>query len=146
MYNTVIFSVENGVCNITLNRPDVFNSFNEELSAEFIDALKKAGKDENARVIVISGHGKAFCSGQDLKDIKNHEGERSLADSVLRRYTPMSLSIRDMAKPISGKWNGVAAGAGSSLAPACDILIAAETATLIEVFANAGLVPDLDSS
>src|ERR1017187_2708656 len=107
MYNTVIFSVENGVCNITLNRPDVFNSFNEELSAEFIDALKKAGKDENARVIVISGTGKAFCSGQDLKDIKNHEGQRSLSESVIRRYNPMILTIREMAKPIICKLNGV---------------------------------------
>lgn len=146
MYNTVLFSVENNICSITLNRPDVFNSFNEELSAEFIDALKKAGKDDNVRVIIISGHGKAFCSGQDLKDIKNHEGERSLSDSVLRRYNPMILTIRDIAKPVICKLNGVAAGAGASLALACDIVIAVETATLIEVFANVGLVPDSGSS
>ena len=146
MYNTVLYSVENSICNITLNRPDVFNSFNEELSAEFIDALKKAGKDEAVRVVVISGQGKAFCSGQDLKDIKNHSGQRSLSDSVIRRYNPMILAIRDMAKPIICKLNGVAAGAGASLALACDIIIAAETATLIEVFANVGLVPDSGSS
>ncbi len=146
MYNTVLYTVENSICSITLNRPDVFNSFNEELSAEFIDALKKAGKDEAVRVVIISGQGKAFCSGQDLKDIKNHEGERSLSDSVLRRYNPMILAIRDMAKPIICRLNGVAAGAGASLALACDIIIAAETATLIEVFANVGLVPDSGSS
>ena len=146
MYNTVLYTVENSICSITLNRPDVFNSFNEELSAEFIDALKKATKDENVRVVIISGTGKAFCSGQDLKDIKNHSGERSLSDSVLRRYNPMILAMRDMAKPIICKLNGVAAGAGASLALACDIVIAAETATLIEVFANVGLVPDSGSS
>ncbi len=146
MYNTVIYEVTAGVGNITLNRPDVFNSFNEELSAEFIDALKKAGKDEAVRVVVISGSGKAFCSGQDLKDVKGQAGNRSLSDSVLRRYNPMILTIREMAKPIICKLNGVAAGAGASLALACDIIIASETASLIEVFANVGLVPDSGSS
>src|ERR1700733_13866905 len=106
MYNTVIYSVENGVCSIALNRPDVFNSFNEEMSAEFIDALKKAGKDDSVRVVIISGTGKAFCSGQDLKDIKNYKEQRSLSDSVIRRYNPMILTIREMAKPIIGKLNG----------------------------------------
>ena len=146
MYNTVISTTENNICSITLNRPEVFNSFNEELSAEFIDALKKASKDENVRVVVISGSGKAFCSGQDLKDIKNHEGQRSLSESVLRRYNPMILTTREMAKPIICKLNGVAAGAGASLALACDIIVASETASLIEVFANVGLVPDSGSS
>ena len=146
MYNTVIYSVEAGIANITLNRPDVFNSFNEELSAEFIDALKKAGKDEAVRVVVISGAGKAFCSGQDLKDVKGQAGNRSLSDSVLRRYNPMILTIREMAKPIICKLNGVAAGAGASLALACDIIVAGETASLIEVFSNVGLVPDSGSS
>jgi 2-(1,2-epoxy-1,2-dihydrophenyl)acetyl-CoA isomerase len=146
MYNTILFAVENGVCSITLNRPEVFNSFNEELSADFIDALKKANKDEAVRVVVISGSGKAFCSGQDLKDIQGKTDTRSLSDSVVRRYNPMILTIREMAKPIICKLNGVAAGAGASLALACDIIIAAETASLIEVFANVGLVPDSGSS
>jgi 2-(1,2-epoxy-1,2-dihydrophenyl)acetyl-CoA isomerase len=146
MYNTLLYSVENGICSITLNRPDVFNSFNEEMSADIIDALKKTSKDETVRVVVISGTGKAFCSGQDLKDIKGKLGERSLGESVLRRYNPMILGIREMAKPVICKLNGVAAGAGASLALACDIIVAAETASLIEVFANVGLVPDSGSS
>ncbi len=146
MYNTLLYSVENGICSITLNRPDVFNSFNEELSAEIIDALKKTAKDESVRVVVISGTGKAFCSGQDLKDIKGKLGERSLGESVLRRYNPMILGIREMAKPVICKLNGVAAGAGASLALACDMIVASETASLIEVFANVGLVPDSGSS
>lgn len=146
MYNTILFSVENGICRITLNRPDVFNSFNEELSAEFIDALKKAIKDETIRVVIISGEGKAFCSGQDLKSIKGDVGNRSLGESVLRRYNPMIMAIREMPKPVICRLNGVAAGAGASLALACDIIIAAENASLIEVFANVGLVPDSGSS
>jgi 2-(1,2-epoxy-1,2-dihydrophenyl)acetyl-CoA isomerase len=146
MYNTVLFSIENGICRITLNRPDVFNSFNEELSAEFIDALKKATKDETVRTVIISGAGKAFCSGQDLKDIKGEVGNRSLGDSVLRRYNPMILAIREMPKPVICRLNGVAAGAGASLALACDIIIASENASLIEVFSNVGLVPDSGSS
>lgn len=146
MYNTILYSVENSICRITLNRPDVFNSFNEELSAEFIDALKKAGKDNNVRITIISGEGKAFCSGQDLKDIKGELGKRSLGDSVLRRYNPMIMAIRDMPKPVICRLNGVAAGAGASLVLACDMIIAAENASLIEVFANVGLVPDSGSS
>ena len=146
MYNTILSSTENGICSITLNRPDVFNSFNEEMSAEFIDALKKAGKDEAARVVVISGTGKAFCSGQDLKDIKSQTGNRSLSESVLRRYNPMIMAVREMAKPVICKLNGVAAGAGASLALACDMIIAVETASLIEVFVNVGIVPDSGSS
>jgi 2-(1,2-epoxy-1,2-dihydrophenyl)acetyl-CoA isomerase len=146
MYQTIIYSVHEGIGSITLNRPDVFNSFNEELSAEFIDALKKTAKDDNIRVLVITGAGKAFCSGQDLKDIKNHSGKRSLSDSVLRRYNPMILAIREMPKPVICKLNGVAAGAGASLALACDIIVASENASLIEVFSNVGLVPDSGSS
>lgn len=146
MYNTILFSVENGVCRIALNRPDVFNSFNEELSAEFIDALKKATKDDAVRTVVITGEGKAFCSGQDLKDIKGELGKRSLGESVLRRYNPMIMAIREMPKPVICRLNGVAAGAGASLVLACDMIIASETASLIEVFANVGLVPDSGSS
>jgi 2-(1,2-epoxy-1,2-dihydrophenyl)acetyl-CoA isomerase len=146
MYNTILYNVENGVCRITLNRPDVFNSFNEELSAEFIDSLKKATKDEAVRTVIITGQGKAFCSGQDLKDIKGEVGQRSLGESVLRRYNPMIVAIREMPKPVICRLNGVAAGAGASLALACDMIIAADTASLIEVFSNVGLVPDSGSS
>ena len=146
MYKTILFSVENSVGRISLNRPDVFNSFNEEMSAEFIDALKKTSKDESVRCVIISGEGKAFCSGQDLKSIGADLGKRSLGESVLRRYNPMILAIREMPKPVICRLNGVAAGAGASLALACDMIIAAENASLIEVFANVGLVPDSGSS
>jgi 2-(1,2-epoxy-1,2-dihydrophenyl)acetyl-CoA isomerase len=146
MYNSLLYQIENGVCTITLNRPDVYNAFNEELSAEFIDSLKKAGKDDSVRVVVITGAGKAFCSGQDLQDVKKADGKRSLGDSVLRRYNPMILGVREMPKPVICRLQGVGAGAGASLALACDIIVASESATLVQAFANIGLVLDSGSS
>jgi 2-(1,2-epoxy-1,2-dihydrophenyl)acetyl-CoA isomerase len=146
MYNTLLYTNTDGVCTITLNRPDVYNAFNEEMSAELIDALKKTAKDDSIRAVVITGAGKAFCSGQDLQDVKKADGNRSLGDSVLRRYNPMILGIREMPKPVICRLNGVAAGAGASLAMACDIIVSAESAALIQAFANIGLVLDSGSS
>lgn len=146
MYNSLLYTIADGVCTITLNRPDVYNAFNEELSAEFIDALKKSAKDEVVRVVVITGAGKAFCSGQDLQDVKKSDGKRSLGDSVLRRYNPMILGVRENPKPVVCRLNGVAAGAGASLAMACDIVVASEAASLVQAFANIGLVLDSGSS
>lgn len=146
MYNSLLYTNTDGICTITLNRPDVYNAFNEELSAELIDALKKTAKDDSIRVVVLTGAGKAFCSGQDLQDVKKADGNRSLGDSVLRRYNPMILGIREMPKPVICRLNGVAAGAGASLAMACDIIVAAESAVLVQAFANIGLVLDSGSS
>ncbi len=145
MYNTIQYEINEGVATLTMNRPDRFNAFNEEMSAEFIDAIKKCSKDESARVLVISGAGKAFCSGQDLKDVEGAKG-RSLSESVLRRYNPMILGLREMAKPVIAKVNGVAAGAGASLAFACDIVVASEQAVFVEAFVNIGLVLDSGGS
>ncbi len=144
-FQTILFSNENGVATITLNRPDVFNAFNEELSKDVNDALKLVGKDKSARVLVITGAGKAFCSGQDLKDIAGKK-DRSLSESLYKRYNPMIKAIRNLSIPVICKLNGVAAGAGCSLALACDIIVAAENASLIEVFVNVGLVLDSGSS
>lgn len=146
MYNTVIYEVKNGTAYITLNRPDVYNAFNEELSAELIDALKKSAKDDEVKVIVLSGSGKAFCSGQDLKDVQNGDKKRSLGDSVIRRYNPMIINVRENPKPVIGRVNGVAAGAGASLALACDIIVAVENVQFVEAFANIGLVADSGGS
>jgi len=146
MYNTLLYTNTDGVCTITLHRPDVYNAFNEEMSAEMIDAIKKTTKDDSIRVVVITGAGKAFCSGQDLQDVKSAEGNRSLSDSVLRRYNPMILGIREMPKPVICRLNGVAAGAGASLAMACDIIVSVESALLVQAFANIGLVLDSGSS
>ncbi len=143
-YPTILYALSDGVCTITLNRPDVYNAFNEQMKNDVNDALKEAEKDTAARCLVIRGAGdKAFCSGQDLKE---HAGtKRSLKESLEKSYNPMVRKIRTMEKPVIGMINGVAAGAGCSLALACDMRIMASTAKLIEVFIRIGLVPDSGS-
>lgn len=141
----VLYEKKGNVAFITLNRPDVFNAFNDDQSYQLQDALKQANKDEDVRVVVLTGAGKAFCSGQDLKAIAGSKN-RSLSESLYKRYNPIIRAMREMPKPIIGRINGVAAGAGASLALACDFIIAAEHASLIEVFVNVGLVPDSGSS
>ncbi len=139
------YEVVQGVATITLNRPEVYNALNDGITFELQDAFKQVGKDENVRVVVITGEGKAFCSGQDLKAGAEQE-KRSFLDSLQRRYNPIIRAMRTLPKPILCRLNGVAAGAGCSLALACDMIVASEEATLIEVFINIGLVPDSGSS
>jgi len=145
MFNTLKYEVKDKVCTITLNRPDVYNAFNDELSYELQDALKQARKDKEVRVLVITGEGKAFCSGQDLK-AGSPEEKRDLSESLYKRYNPIIRAVRNMPKPVVCRLNGVAAGAGCSLALACDMIIASENSSLIEVFINIGLVLDSGSS
>jgi 2-(1,2-epoxy-1,2-dihydrophenyl)acetyl-CoA isomerase len=142
-YQTLLYEIADGVCTITLNRPEVFNAFNEQMKKEINDALKEAEKDRAIRCLVIRGSGKAFCSGQDLKE--HAAGNRSLKESLEKSYNPMVRKMRSMEKPIIGMINGVAAGAGCSLALACDMRIMATSAKLIEVFIRIGLVPDSGS-
>ena len=144
-YKSLLYKVDDGVLTITLNRPDSYNAFNDELSYELQDALKQARRDDDVRVVVLTGAGKAFSSGQDLKDIAQKEN-RSLSDSLYKRYNPIIRAMREMPKPIIGRINGVAAGAGCSLALACDYNIASNSASLIEIFVNVGLVLDSGSS
>lgn len=144
-YNCLLYQKEGNALTITLNRPDVFNAFNDEQSYELQDALKAAKKDEEVRVVILTGAGKAFCSGQDLKAIAGAE-KRSFIESLHKRYNPIIREMRNMPKPIICKLNGVAAGAGCSLALASDFIIASENASLIEVFINVGLVLDSGSS
>ena len=144
-FNTLLYQNTEGVLRITLNRPDRFNAFNDEMSYELQDALKAAKRDESVRVVVLTGAGKAFCSGQDLKAIKDSK-DRNLADSLHKRYNPIIRAMRSMPKPIIALVNGVAAGAGCSLALASDLIVASETAAFIEVFVNVGLVLDSGSS
>ncbi|MBL7837615.1 MAG: enoyl-CoA hydratase/isomerase family protein [Bacteroidetes bacterium] len=144
-YNCLLFEKQGHVTTITLNRPDVFNAFNDEQSYELQDALKAVKKDDETRVVVLTGAGKAFCSGQDLKAIAGVE-KRSFIESLQKRYNPIIREMRNMPKPIICKLNGVAAGAGCSLALASDFIVASENASLIEVFINVGLVLDSGSS
>lgn len=143
-YETLLTSASSGVLTITLNRPEVFNAFNELMKKELLDALKDASRDRDARCVVIRGAGeKAFSSGQDLKE---HAGsKRNLRASLEATYNPMVRRIRTMEKPVIAMVNGVAAGAGCSLALACDLRVMAEHARLIEVFIRIGLIPDSGS-
>jgi 2-(1,2-epoxy-1,2-dihydrophenyl)acetyl-CoA isomerase len=145
-YQTIHTTLSEGIFTITLNRPEVYNAFNDQLTTDLLDAFKEAAKNDAVRVVVLTGAGKAFCSGQDLKDAPNGGGQRSLRDSLERRYNPLIRAMRKLPKPIIGSINGVAAGAGASLALACDYRIMSEGAKLIEVFVRIGLVPDSGSS
>lgn len=144
-YECIRFEKTGNIGRITLNRPDVFNAFNDTQSYELRDALKTVKKDDEIRVVIFTGEGKAFCSGQDLKAIADSKN-RSLSDSLYKRYNPIIKAMRELPKPIICRLNGVAAGAGASLALACDFIVASENASLIEVFINVGLVPDSGSS
>jgi 2-(1,2-epoxy-1,2-dihydrophenyl)acetyl-CoA isomerase len=144
-YQFLLYRQENGVATISLNRPDVYNALNDEITYELQDAFKTVAKDDAVRVVVLTGEGKAFCSGQDLKAASGKE-KRSFIDSLHKRYNPIVRAMRSLPKPVVCRLNGVAAGAGCSLALACDVIVAAEEATLIEVFINIGLVPDSGSS
>lgn len=144
-YQYLNYALREGVATIHLNRPEVYNALNDEITYELQDALKQVTKDSNVRVVVLTGEGKAFCSGQDLKATAGG-AKRSFIDSLHKRYNPIIKAMRELPKPIIGRLNGVAAGAGCSLALACDVLVASENATLIEVFINIGLVPDSGSS
>jgi 2-(1,2-epoxy-1,2-dihydrophenyl)acetyl-CoA isomerase len=144
-YTFLKYAVADGVATITLNRPDVYNALNNEITYELQDALKAVAKDEAVRAVVLTGEGKAFCSGQDLKAASGQE-KRSFLESLHKRYNPIIRAMRNLPKPIVCRLNGVAAGAGCSIALACDVIVAVEEAQLIEIFINIGLVPDSGSS
>ncbi len=147
--NILVSEQKEAVRVITLNRPDKLNSFNDELTFKLQDALKEAEKDESTRAVVITGAGRGFCAGQDLQDrnISEAGGQRpSLGDSIRRRYNPIVIRIRRMEKPVIAAVNGVAAGAGASLAFACDLRIAADSAAFIQSFTRVGLIPDSGST
>jgi 2-(1,2-epoxy-1,2-dihydrophenyl)acetyl-CoA isomerase len=144
-FTFLTYEVADGVATITLNRPEVYNALNDEITFELQDALKTVAKDEAVRVVVLTGAGKAFCSGQDLKAASGQQ-KRSFQDSLQKRYNPIIRAMRSLPKPIICRLNGVAAGAGASLALACDLIVASEEASLIEIFINIGLVPDSGSS
>ncbi len=143
-YQTLLYDIDRNVLTITMNRPDVYNALNEQMKKELNDAFKQAEGDSAVRCIVLRGAGsKAFCSGQDLKEHRN--GKRSLKESLEKSYNPLIRRIRRIEKPVIGMINGVAAGAGCSLALACDMRIISTEAKLIEVFIRIGLVPDSGS-
>ena len=142
-YQFILMSVEAGVMKITLNRPDVLNSFTLAMSHELRAALEAARGDKSVRAVLITGAGRGFCAGQDLTDVPPAvEGRMDLGTTVRQTYNPLISLIRKLEKPVVCAVTGVAAGAGANLAIACDIVIAAETASFIQSFAKIGLIPD----
>jgi 2-(1,2-epoxy-1,2-dihydrophenyl)acetyl-CoA isomerase len=143
-YQTVLYSTTDGILTMTMNRPEVHNAFNEQMKKDLHDAFKEAEKDSAVRCVVLRGAGdKAFCSGQDLKE---HAGsKRSLKESLEKSYNPLIRKMRSLEKPVVGMINGVAAGAGLSVALACDMRVMSTAAKLIEVFIRIALVPDSGS-
>lgn len=137
----LLVSLNNGVCELKLNRPAVFNSFNQAMAFALQKALDDAELNDEVRAIVITGEGKAFCAGQDLAEAMDPEGPE-LQSIVKDHYNPIIERIRAIEKPIIAAVNGVAAGAGANIALACDITIAKKSASFIQAFSKIGLIPD----
>ncbi|MFZ5827645.1 MAG: enoyl-CoA hydratase-related protein [Bacillota bacterium] len=142
-YETILYTVDAGVCTITLNRPDKLNAFNDAQHKEFIEALSKAEKDPAVRCVVITGAGRGFCAGQDLEAVG---GKGPISTIVRKYYNNWITKLRSMEKPVLAAVNGVAAGAGCSLALACDLIIMSEKASYVQAFVKIGLVPDSGAS
>ncbi|WP_240913852.1 enoyl-CoA hydratase-related protein [Sphingomonas sp. HDW15A] len=143
-YETIIAERSRHIATITLNRPDRLNSFTRAMHAELRDALGSLG---DARVLVLTGAGRGFCAGQDLNDRAVAPGEAvDLGETVEECWNPLVRTLAELPQPVIAKVNGVAAGAGASLAMACDIVIAASTAKFIQSFSALGLVPDTGGS
>ncbi|HLJ93655.1 MAG TPA: enoyl-CoA hydratase-related protein [Gemmataceae bacterium] len=149
-YQTLLVAMAGNVCTVTLNRPDSLNALNETMTAELASLLQGLQQNPQVRCVVLTGAGRAFSSGQDLGDLKkmytSSEQRLHLAEELRRRYNPVVWGLRDLEKPVVAAINGVAAGAGLSLALACDLRIASDKASFIEAFVNVGLVPDSAST
>jgi 2-(1,2-epoxy-1,2-dihydrophenyl)acetyl-CoA isomerase len=142
-YETILFEIANGAARLTLNRPDRLNSFTVQMHSEVAEALTQVEQDEDVRALLITGAGRGFCAGQDLADRAVAPGEGvDLGESLENRYNPLIRRLVNLPKPVMCAVNGVAAGAGSNLALAADIVFAAKSAKFIQSFANLGLVPD----
>lgn len=141
-YETILYEVNRGVGQITLNRPDKLNAFNAQMHKELIAALRQAARDPEVRCLVITGAGRGFCAGQDLADVNG----QPIGDLVRQNYNVWVTQIRTMEKPVLAAVNGVAAGAGCSLALASDLIIMADRASLVQAFVKVGLVPDTGAS
>ena len=142
-YQNILFDMSGGIARLTLNRPERLNSFNTAMHAEVRAALA-AVKSAAARVLIITGAGRGFCAGQDLSDRAVAPGGAApdLADSIEKNYKPLVLALRELPLPVIAAVNGVAAGAGANIALACDLVVAARSASFVQAFAKLGLVPD----
>jgi 2-(1,2-epoxy-1,2-dihydrophenyl)acetyl-CoA isomerase len=143
-YENILFSSDAGIARLTLNRPERMNSFNDAMHAEVRDALDRVAADASLRVLLLTGAGRGFCAGQDLGDRTVAPGTEpvDLGASIDRNYRPLVLALRRLPLPVVCAVNGVAAGAGANIALACDIVVAAKSASFIQAFSKIGLIPD----
>ena len=143
-YETIEFQLDAGIARLTLNRPERLNSFTVAMHGEVRDALSRVTAASGARVLVLTGAGRGFCAGQDLNDRAVAPGGAGvdLGESIEKYYGPLILALRNLPMPVIAAVNGVAAGAGANIAIACDIVIAARSASFVQAFCKLGLVPD----
>lgn len=143
-YESIRFESAGGIARITLNRPDRLNSFTSAMHAELRDALAAVQADASVRALLLTGEGRGFCAGQDLGDRAVAPGATpvDLGESIEQNYRPLILALRSLPLPVVCAVNGVAAGAGANIALACDIVIAAKSASFIQAFCRIGLIPD----
>jgi 2-(1,2-epoxy-1,2-dihydrophenyl)acetyl-CoA isomerase len=144
-YETIVYEKQDGVATLTLNRPQALNAFVPQMNQEVLEALKDGDRDSAVRCFMITGAGRAFCAGQDLKG-RTPEQKGSLGTSLREKYNPMIRQIRQTEKIVIAAVNGVAAGAGCNLALACDLRVASDQARFIQSFVRVGLAPDSGGS
>lgn len=142
MSQSITLKLEKNTAFVTLNRPEVFNSFNREMALQLQETLANCEANDNVRAIVITGSGKAFCAGQDLKEVTDPMANPGFKAILDEHYNPIIKMIRAINKPVIAAVNGVAAGAGANIALACDIVVADEKASFIQAFSKIGLIPD----
>lgn len=142
MSSTISTEIIEHLAIITLNRPEVFNSFNREMALALQNTLDACAQDSTVRAVLLTGNGKAFCAGQDLKEVTTPEINPGFKAILDEHYNPIISRIRSIEKPIIAAVNGVAAGAGANIALACDVVVASEQASFIQAFSKIGLVPD----
>ncbi|HET7847622.1 MAG TPA: 2-(1,2-epoxy-1,2-dihydrophenyl)acetyl-CoA isomerase PaaG [Pseudolabrys sp.] len=141
--STILVARREGYRLVTLNRPDRLNAFNEAMHRTLRAAIDEAEADRECRVLVLTGAGRAFCTGQDLNDRLAKPGENAVSRSTLEKfYNPLVRKLCTLPLPVIAAVNGVAAGAGANIALACDIVIAARSASFVQAFARIGLIPD----
>ena len=142
--SSVLVSLDSGVLCVTLNRPEKLNAFNPDVHKLLREAVERAAQDPEVRAVLLTGAGRGFCAGQDLseRDVSPGAAPIDLAVSIGSNYNPLIRKMRELPKPIVCAVNGVAAGAGANLALACDLVLAARSASFIQSFSKIGLIPD----
>ncbi len=138
----ILFDIQDGVGSIILNRPEAYNSVTRDLALGFQEHLATCAAEPSIRAVFLTGNGKAFCAGQDLKEATSADKNFGFERVLREHYNPIILGIRQLEKPVVCAVNGIAAGAGANIALACDVVVAADTASFLQAFSNIGLIPD----